>query len=728
MANTSSAYSEYVRFTLKSEFAPSLVIDEPIGWQEDDLEIDRHKDYHGIFTSFTNNLKFTKKALEYIVAAYKVAGINADLRLTKDVLVDKDGDVKFVTRYMAIADYNTMVINDNTLTIKFNSNDLAELLKSHESDEFEAERLDSIDGAILPKLITNKVQIEGRSIVQSGESKIKTDTVNSVWFSLYSGNNYITAPSVLINEGPIRHQVVTQWIFGSGQFGYKEITASNFFYVNSTVQVPKATISVRYDLEFEIATRYANQSGPNKIELRKYKYNKVTTFYDLVIVKPIFSETAYGPIYRKANGLFEIEVEWDEALMLVYTPSSPLAVTKQQIIVNEVIFFEQSPELDFVFVHDLVKRLMHIISGRSDSFYSKYFGRKELGYKEDGEGGLIGVMSGLWARAFNKDSEKYKSLTISTKDALDSLGAVFNVGIGIETVNFKERLRVEDLKYFYQDRVVIKLPNQISNVKRSVDSTLFFSGLEFGYERGGDYEDSMGLDEPNTRVSYVTPIRKSKNKFKKLSKIRTDEYGLELARRKPQLLFPDEDTRYDEGNWLLDLKRTIGTGYKQKDYTDRLQQLPTGIHSPSTYRSMHFTPLRMLFRHSWVFSSGLDPYLDRFIKYISSVSNSTLTTWAIGDTKAYAENGDVLCSELQRAKFLPEEVEFDHAVDDELLNLIMGTTTVTINGEKEEVPNYYFKFGYINEVGLIETGYLLNLKPNKTGKFKMQLVNENLIK
>jgi hypothetical protein len=76
---------------------------------------------------------------------------------------------------------------------------------------------------------------------------------------------------------------------------------------------------------------------------------------------------------------------------------------------------------------------------------------------------------------------------------------------------------------------------------------------------------------------------------------------------------------------------------------------------------------------------------------------------------------------------LPEIVEFEHAVSDELMEWINGTTELEYGGEVENIPNMYFKFEYQNENGILERGYLLNLKPNKEGKWKMQLSNENII-
>lgn len=737
MADVNNSYSNYVRFILKSTFKDSLVIKEPIGWKDDDLELDRHKDYHGIFTNFTNNLKFTNEAKEYILNAYEIYGINEDLFLIKQVTKDNGADVVWETRYTANADFSTLVNEETTLSIKFNSNNLAELIKSHESDDFEIETEESIDDDYIGKIQTNKVEIKGRSIVTSGELVLKEE-VNIA--SQYDYIN-ITPVTKFISEGANRLSQ-TDDLFYLSENAYplidnpKPITSSNMFYDFSTVTTADNTISIRYEIDI-ISLEVPNVLKNNlKIQIVRATYDGEST--------PAWTEQEFITILDKPDDNIETSYSFKDDISIVVGQNDGLfikyvgeyfSIKKQRLVVSEVAFFESSPNLDFLFNHDLTSRLLYIITGRNDAYYSKYFGRTDLGYTEDGDGGLIGVMSGLWARAFNRDSEKYKSLTISLKDNLESNHSVFNTGIGIETVNFKERIREEDLKYFYQNEVAVRLPFQISKVKRTVDKDLFFSGMSFGYDKAGDYEDSMGLDEPNTRTDYVTPIRKSTKKFIKTSKIRTDEYGMELARRKPQLTFPDEDTRYDEGNWFLDLKRVDGAlGYEQRegytdglDITDRLQELPTGIHSPETYRSMHFTPLRMLFRHAWVFRSGMEKYLNKVIKYISAVSNSQLTTWTIGDSQPYAENDDIDISKLERSRFLPEIVEFTHPVDDNLMDLINSKTKLIYGGEEEDIPNVYFKFEYINEKDNLERGYLLNLKPNKEGKWKMQLSNENII-
>ena len=50
--------------------------------------------------------------------------------------------------------------------------------------------------------------------------------------------------------------------------------------------------------------------------------------------------------------------------------------------------------------HELFERLIHIITGEKNAFYSDYFGRKDLGYEKDGEGAYLSVLNGLMIRGF----------------------------------------------------------------------------------------------------------------------------------------------------------------------------------------------------------------------------------------------------------------------------------------------------------------------------------------
>lgn len=728
MSDTSIGLSDYVKYILRSDIAPPLTINEPEGWSEDNFELNRHDDYHGIFYNISGALSFRGEAKEYCETAYRIGGINTNLWIRKIALTNVDSDIKWRERYNFKADFNTRSIKDGALQLSFSTNDLAEILKSHESDEFEIERVDSIDGVILDELKLNSVELAGRDILETGES------IAAVKGGGYSGfKRACTIPTTVVSIGPVRHSMVNDddFIYPASGNVITNLNGGNLFYGHTDAVDTEHTINGRY--EFKVFARNIDADGTLIGKLVKVQFRQNTA--DFIIIEEITILNA--PIVHltqtyESSGTFTFSVKADEGLMLVYYGFTGFSWDKQNIWLNRVTFFEKSPDIKFIFTHDLIERLMYILTGRPDAFYSKMLGRVGIkDYVQDGEAGLLGNVSGFYARAFVKGSEKYKSLKISPKDVFESTKALLNVGIGIETVNFKERVRIEDLKYFYRSEVVVKLPYTISDVERKTDSSLFFSGLTFGYDKSRDYEGTMGLDEPNIKVDWVTPIRKSSNKFVKTSKIRADDYGLEIARRKPQSLFGNEDTKYDDVNWWLDLKRTVGTSFAQKDYTDRSQDdfLPQHIFSPETFKGLFFTPLAMLFRHAWIFRAGLEPYLDRYLKYISSTANSKLVTWREGDTKSRAEDEDILISEIGRSRMLPEIITCKHPAGDDLMAWIIGTTKAEVNGMIEDVPNYYFKFEFKNEDGEVERGYLMNLKQgdNSTFTFTFQKANENLI-
>jgi hypothetical protein len=761
MANVSANRTDYVRFYIQSEiFGRVLMTNEPGGWNDDDLELDRAK-HHGIFNKFSNSLKFYKNYRDIIENTFEEIGNSAFLYLIKEELVDTGDDIKWVEQYRGKADWETKKIKDGVLEIKFNSNDLEEKLAANETDEMEIETTVSIDDVEIGELQKFKTSLLGRTLVSNASSE--SAETDGLWKVMQTGSKAsFSALTQITAQGPPRHSSVdTNNVFD---------LASNMFFVDSVDEENTVTLNIKIESEFEsyyqIFDNINNQPLGNldvlqhRLILTKYVRNNAFPGGYQPIESFIVSETDVAitrnesnPQSTIASGSFQIEVGYEEGLTLFHVygkdfsdvggnfaflmPQPPIGgiygrsfinVIKQTISFNESSFEEPSIDLSCIFVHDAFQRLIQIIADDKDLFYSKYFGRTELGYAEDGPGAIIGLMSGFWIRAFDEQSERYKSPKFSWKKLLDSCNAVFNVGMGTHLINGKKVVRVEDVKFFYQNEVVVAL-GQVSNVEREYDKSLYNSGIEMGYNKGGDYENEAGLDEPNTKTSFVTPDRKSKNKYQKISDIRADETEMEIIRRKPQLLFPDEDTGSDEHNWFVDLKRAFNGKFEQVSWEDRLEELPSGVNNPETFRSFLFSPLRMLFRHGWIIRAGLEKTLTKTIKQVSSVANSNLVTHFIGEDQAYAENlpNGLEVNKLQRSRMLPEFVSFEYDLDRETYNKIYGTTRILYNGSYEDVPNYYFKFSWINEKQEIEYGYLLNMKPSDLAKFKMQKSNERPI-
>ena len=401
---------------------------------------------------------------------------------------------------------------------------------------------------------------------------------------------------------------------------------------------------------------------------------------------------------------------------------------------------------------------MQIITGDKYRFYSKLFGRRttnlpppssgkpteyqDYTYEETGQWGNISAIHGLSVRGFNSETNPlYKGLEISLKDLITSLQSTFNIGVGIEQSPFGgQMMRIESLKHFYRSETTMKLPIQISKVERITDNSLFFSSVEFGSDKGGDYNDeSVGLDEPNLKSSFTTPLKKTETKYSKISKIRSDDYGREILRRKPEWIGKEESSSGDDDKWYLNIKWD-GSKYVQRSVFDDLTRIPEGVLYPQDYQSWAFTPKRSLIRHGWVIRAGMDDNInsnkdnDKKLILNESKGNGNLNTeydvilnpnTPIEERGIVKEKNSIGVSELERPIFLPEIIKFTHPITQNIEDLIYGTTRILIGGEYEEVPNYYFKFQWINENEELEFGYLKSYKA-KSNVFEFILSNEKI--
>jgi hypothetical protein len=742
MADTQLQYDDSVRYFLFSESQSPLEIDAPIGWKDDNIELDRHELYYGIFTSFTGALNFTGAAKDYLLFEYDTLGVNAKTALVKQELVENaSGEIKWTTIYSGLADWLTMIKTEKDLSVKFNSNDIVEILKAHGKDDveidiFEANRRTDIDGNPIPAMIPSYTKINGRTLSYNSEQKLKpvyyieeTSYPQENEEGYYQGKSSISPLTEIISQGHPRFASVDTF-----EWDANNITASNLFIVNDTVPGDPIYINLNFDVKFYVNRDFINELQHFEIGIWEFddqavKWNFVKSLFKATEVDVTDAEFEY------AGEILNEKLEWNQGVGLyVYTPRAFFTpeyynFSKISIIGDTRSFYEPSNSIRFAFMHDVGERLIEILTGSPDNFYSQYFGRNELPqYTQDGEMGLVGVLSGLWARAFIPGSEKYKSLRISWEKWIRSAQATFNVGLGVENITSSERVRIEDKRFFFQDRVGIRLPFQATNIKRKTIADMFFTGIKTGYKRGGDYDSEMGLDEPNTQTSRITPIRKGEKKYEVISDIRADEYGLELTRRKPQLSFPNDDTKRDEANWYLDLKRNPQYGYEQIHYTDRVEPgtIPENISDPDSFRSLIFTPLQVALRHGWSFTVGMDKYGLNTMKYGDSVANSALGMQLIGQPKYY-ENQDLKVNDFDRALFQPEEITFNHAIDNKLIQELLGYSTREWDGVEQLIRNYYLQIEFLNEFQEWERGYLLNAKPEGRGTFRLIKANEEII-
>jgi len=743
MSNVNQSYFDRVRFILQNDNLGSLIIEEPIGWNNDEKELARHKDYHGIFPKFSNNLKFYGQAYDYLKTIYDVYGINAQVRLVKDEKHPKTDE--WTRSYYGYLDMSTRQIENNTIALKFNSGGLEAELKSRESEAVEITRTTTLDGNPLSPLSVNQVELDGRRIFL--KSNWQTDpSNNSAFLGVYSddGNTRSSStgfPLKLINRSHEEAHSVIPQSYGSDDTGSTGMMMLATFDRARTIRLIGSDISF-----LPIITESDWQWAYFKISLVTYEnginYNvkeRRTLFWADSNNQPgmnaslnDFQRKVYGQyvnVGRRFNFSFEetLNVGPGESVALEILIKADLrnftanraryyvSITEMTgvITAEEDSFFEKSIS-NCVLPHEVAERLIEVYTNKK-VLKSDALGRTDIGYQTDGKASLVGLSHGFWVRQFDNSDEVFRPLTTSLKEFMESFSATHNLGLGIENDGFKEFVRIEELGYFYNRNTTIKLPNQVKNVKRSEAVDYYYSSLELGFEKGGDYEEAFGLVEYNGTTKFATAIKVLRNAYSKLSKYRGDSYGAEFARRKPKLTHGTEDTRYDSDVFQFDMKRdSLSTVFKLRKWQDDFEQAPTGTFSPDTAYNLRLSPFNSMLRHGWSISSGLTKYLSDYVRYTSSSANSSLSTKLIGGNE-YAENGNIINAELGRPRYLPEFIEFEHEVTFDINQQLNGHKIIL--GKK--IPNIYGCVEFTNENGEQEKGFLMNLKPNGKGQWKL---------
>jgi len=741
MGTINPAYKDRVRYELYHNIEGTLIIDEPEGWDSDEKEYTRNKDYHGVIAKFSNNAKYIGNGADFINMIDDLYGVQADLKLTK-FEKHPQTDV-WVVVYSGYLDLSTKEIQDGKVSVKFNSGGLEQALKSRESENVEIDRLTTIDGKPLPELKTETMLLEGRRIFLKSTWEIN-DTARYEFMGVRSSDGNTRGmttgvPFQLVNRS---HEEVHSILPGSNASEGQGTAGMMFF----AIAERQRNLRVMSD-----SFKFRPVVNESDWQWAFFKVS-ITTFYDgsSFIVKDrrvLFDSDANGGMWGVNQRNFEIAfdemitLESGESASIEFFMKADLKNTSGserfyltidnlggKFTVEEDSFYEQTKS-KFVLAHELAERLVAICTNQKDAVYSEFLGRTDIGYSINGPGALTGNTHGFWVRGFDKLPvptvgppevvNLFKPLTTTFKDFMSSYAAVWNLGMGIETINRRERVRLESLSYFYNFNATIKLPNQIKNVKRSCAADYYYSSLEFGYMQGGEYEEAMGLDEYNAKSTFTTIINRVKNTYTQLSKYRADKYGQEFARRKPETLNNTEDTAYDDHIFINDLKKNpVEDFYRERKWQDDFMEAPSGIFSPETATNLRFSPINMFLRHAWVIASGMIKYPTDYIRYGSSTANSALKTKLIGGLQ-YSENGNIINSELPRPRFKPEWIEFEHICDFETMRQVEGSSVIL----GKTVQNFYGLVEFINEKNEIEKGFLFNLKPNGKGQWKLLTAN-----
>lgn len=687
---------------------------DPKEWDNSNRTLKREKTF-GVITELSKNLVFVKDGRDFLKQAYDFKGGEADVTLYEYRYHPKTSHPYLHST--GTFDFNEYKLNKLEVKVPFKTGGLNALIKAQEKEKLELERLESINGKRIDEIEKKLVALTSRKILLV--SKLETnenDAISKSFRMKFSDGNYRTASLAIPTEIKVNSDSKLGTVIRDSSFTTtpnEGISIGMFYFNNDLDKTLKIDIDfyckvnrikiddlkngfLKVDLvlfengtDLDLKTRTNLYNVPfNQVNQHVIDFN-YSDDIDLLAGESLslqwYGGGNFGGGFFGDDGYLDLDFEETSAVIDIEEDSE-----------------RQDSQTYAYLLKDIGEKLMQIITGEKGRFYSKFL--------TEGNFSKLALTSGFWIRQFYD-----KNTQISLKDFLETLNTVCNTGYHIEIINGYETLVVEDLKYYFQPATAIFLDEEVSDYEEENATDLCHSSLEFGYKKGGEYEEAMGLDEPNIKTGFTTPLKRSETKYSKVSPSRADTYGKEFARRKLKKDYPTTDTSYDKDNFLLDLKDGLGIALEERVYYDDFEEIPTGIYSPETATNLRLSPSQVETRHQWLYGSGVIKHQGDKIRYSNTEGNNLLVTKEVGKPER-AEKDDINISGLEKALFEPKYITFKHPLTYNVVQKLNGKTNV----DGRDIPNFYFKVQYIYQ-GKKNTGYLMqqSQKQNNLGEFKL---------
>lgn len=706
-----------VEYELSHEIYGTLEIEEPVGWSDDLVNIKRSTKNFSVLTVYNLNFEFILSGADFIRNVYKEFGLQAQIVLKKRAIHPTKQEV--IEVYTSILDGYSFELEGQKVKINTLESEITGQIKGYESEKVELSRTESIDGVDIGTFGTRNTIVDGKQIqlVSKWETDGEDQSYNHLGSDNYSSIALkLNAPALSDEQAK---DVVDQFISDGGQGFPNDGSVAGSFYsiadkdikVNLEIDIDLTMDAVLNDNLTHINNGMSSMSGRLYLYVYEDKSAVGQSQHEFKRMELLQSATT-GNDYQTIQFYERKERDFlkGESYQLAYRSVSfgdannvRIHKNKSNMVLTEDSF-EDPSTTKTILPFELFERLLKIMTGNTNQvLVSDYFGRTDLGYTEDGPGAYMGITSGFYARGFSVEE---KPLATSWKKAIQSYGVVAQDGgitYAIEKRGFQEYVRIEPLSYFFTDNALV-LDRVISSkdIKLGVAKKNSYRSIEIGSLQGGDdYKEAVGLDEPNGKFNWLTPLSRAENGFVKLSEYRLDGTALEFARRKPQLTFPTEDTDYDNDIMMMDLKKDPNSNsLLQRKWSDDYNTLPRGVYSPETLTNIRWSPRELFRNHEWFIKNCLVQYPTKYVRFGSPVGNALL------ELDGVVSKDDILISTMNRHKFQNIEISFPYQTDYTL--------------EQKILDNIYGIFEIRNERGLV---YKFRLFDFKDGKYKGLLID-----
>lgn len=607
------------RFILISSEGEETQIEDPRGWEDVTVNIDRDPDWHGIFFGYSfNKLEFYGEAAALIKEEYEAHGVDGDMGLRIEFQCSEEGQYDtFYEGQLAFDQYSDTCGTECIVTVGLE--DAGDVMKVRNNYEQKVNLNSNIafdETTVLTDYagLNFDLEIPSRGIQQK----------SSAYNSEEQAFNLLDFPewNAIKAQGEIGDlQGYTMPMFNSVNFQEIEITQINStpFYKNDrediipfiiwsagTLHCTANSINLQYRIKGSIQD-ITNAERSAAFTLQVAMGNQLEGA-QLISSQPLASYFETGDV----NTNFDVSLDTDIPIFIGGKIYIAIVIQYQKFTGSALQFliphFDTDSTIQFTaishceptnakscFINEAVSRTVESITNDSIRFYSTYFGRTDsqpYSLLSQTCGGLFAVSNGLNVRRRLLKDGTQPGFFVTLKQLFEESKAIWNIGQTIEPDPNREgynRLRFEDWRFFYQEDVGI-IFNDATNIVRKIDTERLYNRLAVGYNKW-TAEQYSGLDELMTKRTYRVNINAVSKELEANSDIITAPYTIEITRR---LDTGTDDWKYDNDVMGFCLKYNGGI-YSVETFAD-VAYAVENISDPDTCYNGRITPARNAMR------------------------------------------------------------------------------------------------------------------------------------
>jgi len=718
----SVSWKNDVEHALVSDTLGRIVIPEPINYEDGNRNIyERDDESKGFLTAKSNELEFYGAAVDALKRQIYTKGIVEDILLEKKIKSNDRLDELWRTTQPIFLDLKELKFEDKKgggalAKTKAIEGGLKKIIDARISDEYDLKSTLDADGNQIEPLQTENILLEAREIFLRSEAIVEDG--KEIRAAVTGGDNLnaISVPFVFdINsdqDNILSLRGTSKLNAANNDFARLQPGNQNnvtFYRVSANKQL---TLNgrVRFSLPInDIPT------GRNELAIVIYDFDfNVVSQRKLMDFNPLGNNTwTYDFVDEKVD----VPVGHSMTIALLSDTNDDIKYnfTDTYMTFEEDSFFPPS-QCKALTYKQALNRVLYIITGENNLVDSELL-----------ENGLLSsdlITNGYYIRNFpdivneGTDEERRIQFNVSLENILNHIEALLPKAWWIEKKGNKEYFRLEKYSYTQQNNITIPFGEKDSNgnviyieasdIKREVLGDNFYSIIETGSEKGGDdYEEINGLRSINGKATFSTINNNNDSKYSKLSPFRLGDVDVEIPRRKPYSLLPEQDTRYDSDIMCIRCKK-INNEYVIKKWQDVYEEVPTGIYRPNSAYNLDITPARLLLEHSANINSALYHYPNGKLVFASSNCNSSFKSKKPNEN-VLDEGGTIAHNRLKKPTIRPFTLECKAPVTQELEDVITGET----NGVKN-----WFGIVALKTGTEIEYFRLIKTDVNKEGKHK----------